>query len=104
VVTEQHVYLALETFNHTERESPLSELAFDSIAMYAVQEITKTKDEFTEQEFTDYINELIIQHTLSEMAKRGLVEADLDGDEIVYMPTELGKKLVEGFNQGEISD
>ncbi len=101
MITQHHLYLALETFNHTERESDLSELAFDSIAMYAVQEISKTKDEFTEQEFTDYINELVIQHTLSEMTKKGLVEADLDGDEIVYGMTELGEQLAKHLNQGE---
>ena len=39
VVTEQHLYLALETFNHSEKESELSDLAFESIAHYALQEI-----------------------------------------------------------------
>ena len=101
MVTEQHLYLALETFNHSEKESELSDLAFESIAHYALQEITKDKDEFSEEEFTDFINDLIIQHTLSQMAKKGLVEVDLDGGEVVYGMTELGKKLVEDFNQGE---
>lgn len=95
MVTEQHVYLALEVYNHTEKESPLWELAFDSIAMYAVQEISKTKDEFSEQEFADFINELIIRHTLAEMVKKDLIEPEIQGDEIVYSMTENGKKYLD---------
>jgi DNA-binding transcriptional ArsR family regulator len=104
VVTEQHLYLALETFNHAEAESDLSELALDSIAMYAVQEIAKTKDEFTEEEFAEFINQLIVQHTLSEMTKKGLVEAELDGEDVVYGITELGKGLIDNLNKGDVSD
>lgn len=104
MVTEQHLYLALETFSHAEAESDLSELALDSIAMYAVQEIAKTKDEFTEEEFSEFINQLIVQHTLNEMAQKGLVEVDLDGDEVVYGITELGKSIIDNLNKGDISD
>jgi DNA-binding HxlR family transcriptional regulator len=96
VVTEQHLYLALETFNHTERESDLSELAFESIAIYALQEITKDRDEFSEEEFSDYINELVTTHTLGQMAKHGLVDVHLDGDEVRYEMTDAGTKFIEG--------
>lgn len=50
----------------------------------ACQNLAKKKEEFTEEEIANEVNELIVGKVLERLAKRGDVEVNFDGKEITY--------------------
>jgi predicted transcriptional regulator len=94
VVTEQHLYLALESYDSAEEGSELYNASAETIMMYAVEKLDLEKGEFTEDELIEETQSLIIQHTLNKMIHKGLIDADFDGDDVVYGLTEEGKDIV----------
>lgn len=93
MVTEKHLHLALEAYNNAEEGSVLSELAAEAIMMYAAQQLDEQKGEFTEEELIEETQGLILQHTLNGMISKGLIDADIEGDDIVYSLTKDGEKI-----------
>ncbi len=97
MITEQHLHLALEAYDHAEEGSILADLAGEAIMMYAAQQLDQEKGEFTEDELIDETQGLILQHTLNGMIHKGLIEADIEDDDIVYSLTEDGKKIADAL-------
>jgi len=95
VITEQHLHLALEAYDFAPEGSILSELSGEAIMMYAAQQLDREKGEFTEDELIEETQGLIIQHTLNSMISKGLIDADISGDDVVYSLTEDGKKIAD---------
>lgn len=50
----------------------------------AAQELSKEGGDFTEDEITARINELIVSKVLERLVKEGEVEVDVTGDETLY--------------------
>lgn len=61
---------------------------------YAAQKLDLEKGEFTEDELIEETQSLIIQHVLNKMINKGLIDADFEGDDVVYGLTEEGKNVV----------
>lgn len=94
MITEQHLYLALESHDSSPEGSELYNTSAETIMMYAAQKLDLEKGEFTEDELIEETQSLIIQHVLNKMINKGLIDADFEGDDVVYGLTEEGKNVV----------
>ena len=54
------------------------------ITAYAVNNILKRQDEFTEEEICEEINRMIIEKTLYNLSKKGLVDVEFRDDDTYY--------------------
>ncbi len=105
MITERHVFLALEAFDASEEDSELSNLALESIFLYAEQSLNKSSSEhFTDEELAVYVQELIIRHGLEKATKHGYLDTDMINGEVHYHLTEDGEKMVDQLGQGEINE
>ena len=67
----------------------LNEKSFDGpagmiITAYAARELSSNGKDFTEEELTEKINELIVNKTLENLVNDGEFEVDFSGEEILY--------------------
>ena len=64
------------------------------ICNYAINEVGKDQETFTEEDVLERYKELITSHILTKMVKDGLVEVDLSKEDPKYILSEEGKKHV----------
>lgn len=93
MVTEQHLYLALESYDSSPEGSELYNASAETIMMYAAQQLDEQKGEFTEDELIGETQSLIIQHTLNKMINKGLIDVEFEGNDVVYALTKDGEEI-----------
>ena len=89
MITERHLFLALEAHRVAEEGSRLEEAAIDSILFYAMRELD---DEGQDSDDNDLVmarvQRLVNNHALDHYIATGLIEEDFDG---VFELTDKGK-------------
>lgn len=93
---EQLLYLALGVIAD-DGDDDYKNIAASIVHWYIINELAQKQDTFTEDEVTDKFNELVINHILENLIKKGLVEENIPDEdgESTFSITEEGIKMFE---------
>lgn len=98
MITEQHLYLALESFNNSEEGSKLNDLALNSILLYCLQTLTEQGLEATDDVVTDMAQKLAIDHAIDNLIGAGFIDCHWTEQGEILELTEIGKLAAEGLD------
>ena len=100
MITEQHVYLALETYQEVELNTKLSNLALDSILLYAAESLSSkaNQSEITDNDIARFAQEMILNHTINAMINDGIIDQYFTEDGTMLELTDKGKEIASNLN------
>lgn len=91
---EQLVHFCLEHIANCNSDDQPHPVAEKIVTVYAINELSRTQENFTEDEVCQRYQELIVEHILTGMVNDDLIEPDFSDKETKYSLTEEGKKHV----------
>ncbi len=79
MITEQHLYLALEAHRIAEEGTKLEGLAMDSILIYATHKLAEEGGNLDDDNIVKYAIKLTTDHIVDHMISEDLLHEDFDG-------------------------
>lgn len=99
MITEQHLYLALEAYSKSPEHSKLSELAKQSIINYVYNEfVEKEEKDWDEADIIKRSMDLLAGHMVNNAVANGLIDVEFDGDTETLGLTAKGEELAKIIN------
>jgi hypothetical protein len=91
MITERHLFLALETHRLTEDET-LSDIATQDILSYAAHYLAENNLPLDDESIIEHCKKLTVDHMLNHMIQNGLLNEDYEGHLTL---TEKGEELAD---------